>query len=296
MSEAERKRGATRKEGAAAGVPSKRQAIDVRGELRPTSSAPKVLQIDGGAQVGDHLIRMNTSAHWSAAFVPICIVVMLMPASPRMVPITPMRPGASVASNTKRVLRRRDVDLVPEQRHQTRHLLYHAVRVDATSTPSATTRTVEAARASGWAVVSILMPWRDATESTFAVVTELTRRYEKRPVERGGDEHGGIGSRDGTRKLHTHLGRDAAENLSRHAAHHLARGGTNGPSTSSTSGDTGDTLIAVGTMDPSKPAQTYFAICVPARTCASRVSAAICGVRTAASSSCKVEDVHGSSS
>ena len=62
------------------------------------------------------------------------------------------------------------------------------------------------------------------------------------------------------------------------------------------SGDTGDTLIAVGTMDPSKPAQTYFAICVPARTCASRVSAAICGVRTAASSSCKGEDVHGSSS
>ena len=43
---------------------------------------------------------MYTSAHCSPGNVAICIVVMLMPASPRMVPMVPTRPGASTYSNT----------------------------------------------------------------------------------------------------------------------------------------------------------------------------------------------------
>ena len=47
---------------------------------------------------------MYTSAQDSSGLVPICIVVMLAAASPRMVPITPMRPGASTYSNTSDVV------------------------------------------------------------------------------------------------------------------------------------------------------------------------------------------------
>ena len=55
-------------------------------------------------------------------------------------------------------------------------------------------------------------------------------------------------------------------------------------------------LSAVGTMEPSRPAATYSAICTPARSCASLVLAPRCGVSTALSNSCKGLSRHGSAS
>ena len=70
--------------------------------------------------------------------------------------------------------------------------------------------------------------------------------------------------------------------------------GTYGPTASITSGGTGAMFKAVGTMDPSRPAATYSAVCTPARSCASCVDAAICGVRMALSNSRRGLSVQGS--